>query len=294
MLDSNRTNSSSAVPPTKNRDAVVYLTRSSQLDLLKRSIDLLCDNFLPDNPADVFVFHEDDCDLVALRRATERANSSFCRVDFSSVPPGCENLSRGQIGYRHMCRFFANEWFLRPELDGYGFVMRMDVDSFILSPCKTDLFATMRRQGSRYAYRAVTTDARKFCTGFWETAAKHFEDSGVVPKDGFRKDFGKPLVYYTNFEICDLSWFRDLPWQSFFKDVDFAGGIAKYRWGDHIIRYAGLQALMDPAEIWQATPLHYQHWYRWKAGSRHRNLPWLLRCYAKTAVAVAKEKLHLS
>ncbi len=294
MLDFNRTNFSSAVPPARNRDAVVYLTRSSQLDLLKRSVDLLCDNFLPDNPADVFVFHEDDCDLDALRRATERADPAFCRVDFSSVPPGCENLPRGQIGYRHMCRFFANEWFLRPELDGYGFVMRMDVDSFILSPCKTDLFATMRRQGSRYAYRAVLNDAPRFCTGLWRTAATHFEKNGIETKARLFADIRENGIFYTNFEICDLAWFRGPVWQSFFRTIDAAGGIAKHRWGDAPIRYVGVRALMDPAEIWQATPLHYQHWYRWNAGSRHRNLPWLLRCYAKTAVAVAKEKLHLS
>ena len=280
--------------PARHRDAIVYLTRSSQLDLLKRSVDLLCDNFLPHSPADVFVFHEDDCDMEALRAATTRARPTFCLVDFSSVPPGCENLPRGQIGYRHMCRFFANGWFLRPELGGYRYVMRMDVDSFILSPCRENLFERMRREGRRYAYRAVLKDARRYCTDLWKTAEEHFRAAGIEPKARLYKDIREPGIFYTNFEICDLSWFESSPWQAFFKAIDEAGGIARHRWGDAPIRYIGVRALMEPAEIWQAIPLHYQHWYRWNAGSRHRNVFWLVRCYFKTAVSLLKEKLGRS
>lgn len=132
------------------KNAIVYLTRSSQLELLSRSIGLLCDNFLPWNPADVFVFHEADADMSALRAASARANPTLCLVDFSSIPAGCETLTQAQRGYRSMCRFFANEWFLRSELDGYDFVMRMDVDSFILSPCRENLFArlSLRHSGN--------------------------------------------------------------------------------------------------------------------------------------------------
>lgn len=264
------------------KNAIVYLTRSSQLDLLSRSIGLLCDNFLPWNPADVFVFHEDDVDMSALRAASARANPTLCRVDFSSIQAGCENLTKGQRGYRHMCRFFANEWFLRPELDGYDFVMRMDVDSFILSPCRENLFARMDRENLHYAYRATLKDAPRYCTGLWETADNYFRESGIMPKALLYRDIRRPRIFYTNFEICHLSWFRSAVWQSFFSAIDKAGGIAKHRWGDAPIRYIGVRALMESSEIWQATPLHYQHWYRWHAGSRHRDPLWLLGCYART------------
>lgn len=264
------------------KNAIVYLTRSSQLELLSRSIGLLCDNFLPWNPADVFVFHEADADMSALRAASARANPTFCLVDFSSIPAGCETLTQAQRGYRSMCRFFANEWFLRPELDGYDFVMRMDVDSFILSPCRENLFARMDCGKLGYAYRAILKDSPRFCTGLWETADDYFREAGITPKARLYRDIRRFRIFYTNFEICRLSWFRSPVWQSFFSAIDKAGGIARHRWGDAPIRYVGVRALMEASEIWQATPLHYQHWYRWRAGSRHREPRWLLLCYART------------
>ena len=128
------------------RNAIVYLVRGHEASIasLERSLALLKRNFLPWSPADVLVFHEDNLKPEQLEGRTAGLAVKTALVDFSAVPPEMANLPPGQRGYRHMCHFFANDIFLRPELADYDYYMRLDDDSFILSPLTFNVFARMR------------------------------------------------------------------------------------------------------------------------------------------------------
>ena len=118
------------------RNAIVYLVRGHEASIasLERSLALLKRNFLPWSPADVLIFHEDNLKPEQLEGRTAGLSVKTVLVDFSAIPPEMANLPPGQRGYRHMCHFFANDIFLRPELADYDYYMRLDDDSFILSP----------------------------------------------------------------------------------------------------------------------------------------------------------------
>jgi alpha 1,2-mannosyltransferase len=271
--------------------AVVYLTRSCEQSLqnLERSLSLLASNFLPWSPADVIVMHESDWNPAGAAQRLSGVNVQYACVDFSAVPEGMEKLSRRQRGYRHMCHFFANDIFLRNELSDYRYVMRMDDDSYILSPLRQNVFETMQKHAFLYAYRAIVKDKQRYCAGLWPLAERYFHEAA-----GAVRPFGEVTprtAYYTNFEICDLQWFRDEPWQAFFRMIDQAGGIWKYRWGDHVIRYIGVQALMPESRIWCVTPMHYRHQSEWRPGYQYRLPHDLLRYYCWLGRMLIKEKL---
>lgn len=182
--------------PDPSQNAIVYLTRSSEgsLKQLEASLGLLARNLLPWSQADVIIFHEDDLDPSVLDGHTAGIPVRFAQVDFSAFPEEMKDLPKGKRGYRHMCHFFANDIFLRPELEKYQYVLRLDVDSSILSPLKFNVFDEMRTRGYRYGYRAILKDKRCFSKDLWPTAKAYFlkSESAVRPFS----QIPEPCVYY--------------------------------------------------------------------------------------------------
>ena len=274
------------------KSAIVYLTRSSagEVAQMARSIELLESNFLPWSPADIFVFHEPDFDkqMLSAHDVFERNNVTLARVDFSSIPPGTEHLDRGQRGYRHMCHFFANDIFLRSELLSYDYYMRLDVDSYILSKVRFNVFESMQSRNIKYAYRMVMTENSNVATGLAETAKAFFGQNPALAMA--YPHIRKVRLYYTNFEICKLDFFRSEAWQSYFAAIDSAGGIWHTRWGDAPIRWIGLQYLLKKDEIWFFRDMTYFHRFILRKGLGFRMPLEYARSVMSTLIEVLKMK----
>lgn len=271
------------------KNVITYLIRGDAKSLLafSRSIKLLQQNFLPWNQADVIVFHEDNVTPETIIPYCHGQNVKFALVDFSWRPDGLisepKAMNLGGMGYRHMCHFFANAIFLRPELDGYDYQMRLDDDSFILSPIGFDVFGRIANGGFKYCYRAIEWDVCETCEGLWPFARDYFKNI-----NGRKLRMPPPYrVYYTNFEINDIAWFRSQPWQDFAKAVDKTKGIWNYRWGDAPIRYLGVNGLLDSKERMCLKELHYFHQGEWKSGNmRRERWLWHLLGFCKFAASV--------
>lgn len=256
------------------RNIIVYLSRSTDANIKQMlySIKLLQKNFLPWSPADIIIFHESGFDRSLIESETGCKTSAgtirFAQVDFSANHPGLENLPKGQRGYRHMCHFFANDVFSRSELSGYDYYMRLDVDSYLLSKLKYNVFERMAQNGWRYSYRMEMKERANVSTGLLAVSREFFNANPDL-------NIAKPSIrhvglYYTNFEICDLAFFRASPWQRFFAAIDDAGGIWRYRWGDAPIRWLGLKHLLKPSEIHCLRHLSYFHQFRLRSGFTSR------------------------
>ena len=213
------------------KGVVVYLTRSNAgaVAQMMRSIRLLAKNFLPWSPADIIIFHEADFDrsLVDSKEVSSllkgRGRHQFAEVDFSKMHCGLEDLLPWQRGYRHMCHFFANDIFLRPELSGYDYYMRLDVDSYILSKIKYNVFERMKERGWKYVYRLEMNERKGVSVGLLEAVQRFFSENPDL--NIAHPCIRKVRLYYTNFEICDLSWFRADNWQRYFASDSNLSGI---------------------------------------------------------------------
>lgn len=272
---------------------IAYLSRSTDDNIrqMLRSIRLLEKNFLPWSPADIIIFHESGFDKSLIERETGCKTSAgsirFAQVDFSANHPGLENLAKGQRGYRHMCHFFANDVFSRQELAKYDYYMRLDVDSYLLSKVRYNIFERMSQRGWRYVYRMEMNEREYVANGLLDVTRAFFVANPAL-------NIAKPSIrrvglYYTNFEICDLAFFRDTPWQRFFAAIDAAGGIWRCRWGDAPIRWLGLKHLLRPCEIYCIRQLSYFHQFRLRSGFACR----LPLEYLRYAALVMGIKLHL-
>jgi hypothetical protein len=137
--------------------------------------------------------------------------------------------------------------------------MRLDSDSMILSPVKFDLFGYMQKSDFLYGFISdALTDRVEYTAGLWPLAEQVIQAGRHPVYKTLYHDIPEGRCFYTNFEICRLDWFRQAAWSEFFSEIDRAGGIYTTRWGDHIIRYLGVNLFAPPGHITR-VPIHYYH-----------------------------------
>lgn len=263
------------------KNAIVYLLNNHPKDInnFRSSISYLITNYLNYFPCELIFFHENNFPKTEINLITDALSAlnfkfKFLEINFvlpaykeeilKEIPeffphpdfPECQGFS---MGYRHMCRFFAGEIFKHKELQEYDFVWRLDTDSFILNNFGYDVFEKMSLNQAVYGYVNIQNDHEGVIKNLWPFCEKYFLN---VNKDGIfknNKDFHFRKVFYTNFEVFNMSWFKDADYQSFYNYIDESAGIYKYRWGDHVIRYIALNSLVDKSQLLFFNDIDYFH-----------------------------------
>ena len=166
------------------------------------------------------------------------------------------------LGYRGMCRFFGATIFRRPEIQKYSYVMRLDTDSRFLKGNGESLFKWAESADLVYSYieSAKQWDHVDLFRGIKKYSLLYFFltrnyralFTGIITRRG--------RVYYTNFEINQVAFFSSSKWQNYFDFLDRTGGFYTRRWGDHVLRYMGVNSLVD-RQFRQPLPpgFTYQH-----------------------------------
>jgi hypothetical protein len=261
---------------------IVYLTRQRDLWYFVHSLKLLFKNLNTDNKYPVIVFHDDITPVIISNILVELhnflgylPNVKFEKIAFT-LPEGISTdpakyamegehptLQQFPLGYRHMCRFFGGLIFNHPSMLKYKYYMRVDSDSFMLSKVSQDPFQWMADNGYEYSDYPLGTDSPKEIEwarrGMWESAKEFIAmNSNRIsnPPSNWEGE-----LYNTNFEICDMDFFRKTEYQEYFKHIDDTGNIFYRRWGDHVIRWLGIRLFMKPNGVGKMTELNfcYQH-----------------------------------
>lgn len=258
-------------------NCILYLLHSSIEDIsdFQKSINLLKTNYLDQFPCDVILFHEKNLNWDDFHLPRD-INFIKIELDFRvpyylnhlDIPEYFPHPTHGPggphdcghkgftMGYRHMCRFFAGEIYKQEILSNYRYYLRLDTDSFILRKIPFNLFEKMEKDGYSYGYirDAVQIDNPAVISGLWETTEKF---ANTVGKTILHIPPGK--MYYTNFEIGDLNWFKSSGYMDYYDYIDRNGGIYVCRWGDAPIRYLGIDLFMDRKKLWPIDEVGYQH-----------------------------------
>jgi len=227
------------------------------------SLTLLNNNYLNNYPTPVIMFHEEGLTdpMKQILINASKAPLTFVLIELKTPEHIKEITGAWRVGYMHMCRFFANEIFKQPILDEFEYYCRLDTDSYILSPVTSNIFEDAKNNNTKYGFiNDSLRDNPGFTIGLWALAKTFINNHPEIPTySKLYTEIEENRLYYTNFELCNISWFKQDPWQLYFKDVDSAGGIYKYRWGDHIIRYIGVRSFVPQEQIKRITNVHYSH-----------------------------------
>ena len=176
-----------------HRDVIIYLGQkqhssydATHANTLNASMDSLRRNYAAVEGADVIVWHEGDLGPSDANALDGVANVRFCLLTNATgwaVPRRWDPPPQmpWSVGYRLMIRFYAvTVWSTLKRL-GYDWVMRMDDDSFILSPVSYDIFERLRRERVLYAYRGLSAECPKhfadFVSAFSREATAGLDDA---------------------------------------------------------------------------------------------------------------------
>lgn len=144
-----------------------------------------------------------------------------------------------------MCAFFATQIFAHPRLRDVTYYMRLDTDSYLLSPPCADPFARMHARNASYGFRAAGADPAWVVRGMWgflssyarahPAVEERLESNGWTWPAG-REEEGMQSAgfpgYQNNFEVVNLEAFRGPEVQRWLEEiVSDPERIFKYRWG---------------------------------------------------------------
>ena len=231
----------------------------------------------------VVILHDrlDSSQQVSLERAFSPSTLSFVKIhwdlpaalspaDRAAVPP--KLLLAGHswgLGYRHMSRFFCKGLFELPEIvDNYDYYWRLDADSFLLRPVLEDPFRTLRESGREYGYMVVTQEDESVVRGLWNATREYVKLRGLsLTSPGFLQRHldadgqWNRNMYYTNFEITSLAFWRSPAYRDFFDHIDKSNGIYMHRWGDAPIHLLAVALLLPEDRVLQFSGIAYWHQY---------------------------------
>lgn len=265
------------------KNCIVYLLRSSieDVEMLNKSLNLLEMNLLRfTSNYDVIIFHENTLgDLKQLINSNlniKYQEISIEQPNYSEevqlkIPKFFPHPTHGEgpiawghpgfsIGYRNMCRFFSGEFHNLPILKNYKYYLRLDSDSYILSPLNYDIFKYADFVDLVYGYcePAVQIDNPKVVEGLNRFTKEYlqarnintYHDIDLIPE-------GK--MFYTNFELGKVDWFINSEYIRYYNEIDRSGNIYIRRWGDAPIKYLGVTLFCEPEKVVPIRGFTYQH-----------------------------------
>jgi hypothetical protein len=239
------------------------------MHLLQHSLFFLYHSLIKHHNYPIIVYHDDiDNDsqnkliiqlgnLIKCKMQITFEKVDFVLPDFISTDNQKYNppLSQFRMGYRHMCRWFSGEIYKHPSLQDYEWYMRLDSDSFLLSAFKNDIFEEMEEKNLTYAYMSELDKDEDFVVGgLFETTKQYAALNNLPLTQTWNRE-----MYYTNFEIGKLQFFRSSEYQKYYNYIDQNGGIYYSRWGDAPIRWLALNMLLSQEAIHCIKDVCYQH-----------------------------------
>ena len=252
---------------------ICYLIQSSKKSVNKliKSLKFLKKNFLNQFPYPVILFIEDDFrnEWKEIIRNSTGISCRFENVTFS-IPDHVQKKDVIQhikkygfpIGYRHMCQFFSKGIYEHPALEEFKWYWRLDDDSFILDRIQYDVFSFMKEKNYLYGYNKIYNDSIWCTTTLWEKVESYINKYSIKPyflNKFIKNGIWDRSLYYTNFEISCLDFWKSEQYKKFIDHLDQSGGIYFYRWGDAPIHLLAVSIFLQEKQVHKFDDIAYIH-----------------------------------
>jgi len=265
-------------PPNKPKSVIYYLTYYERFSALLKSLKYLEINFnnIFHYPVVIFVDQVAMTEQSIVQQINSATNMSiFLQLVKFRMPAFLDSkLIREESGnprtvnYRHMCRFQMKTVYEQPILDGLDYSLRLDDDSLITNPIGYDLFKYMKDNNQIYGSVRKTLDYGQNVLGLWEAACNYAAEE--LPKVEYFDRFPRLRVYFNNFEISDMSFWRSCEYQMFVDYIDRLGGIYYLYWGDAPIKSIGVSMFVPEGKVHEFRDIGYTH----KGSDLPFEIPW--------------------
>jgi hypothetical protein len=237
-------------PRDKPKAAIYILTDSKRVVLLQMALRSLDRYFNRKFDYPVIVFHDGGIAeflLDNLRRLTS-SNLFLQRVEISPPRdlaniPEMDSCSGLPISYRNMCRFNTLLVYEEEIFNGLDYYWRLDTDSVFTREISFDIFKRMKENNSVYGYIHITEDRETCVENLWPTTENYIAKMHL--KQSFLDKWPNRKMFYNNFEVSRIDFWRSEKVQHYLRYIDESGGIYYNRWGDAPIKSLVLALFLE-------------------------------------------------
>lgn len=173
--------------------------------------------------------------------------------------------------YRHMCRFNSLFFYKHPIMTEYQYYWRVEPHVSFACDIIDDPFSFLKNNKKKYGFTISMRELPNTIATLWETSKQYFkklstnvfntEETNNLLK--FISDDGGENYnlchFWTNFEIADLSIYRNELYEGYVQYLDHAGGFFYERWGDAPIHSIAFSLMLDKEEIFLFQNISYEH-----------------------------------
>lgn len=169
--------------------------------------------------------------------------------------------------YRHMCRFFLGFFYNHALMQQYQYYWRVEPGTKYCCNIDYDPFQLMRAKQKKYGFTMTMLEYKATIRSLWEHFKTFTEQYGrlnpnnlldLVQNNDEDKSYNL-CHFWSNFEIADLSIFRNPDYQAFFDYLDSMGGFFYERWGDAPVHTLAILWFLSKDDIWWFNDFGYYH-----------------------------------
>ncbi|XP_064637567.1 uncharacterized protein LOC135493866 [Lineus longissimus] len=254
-------------PVGKPKGAIYFLIEGKRLSLLKKALSMLDRNYNTVYKYPIILFHEDNINATTRTyiRTFTKSLLFFQEIEMtlprynliSYLVPKKDVCVRRPVSYRHMCRFNAILIYKEPIFNHLEYYLRLDTDSEILRPIKYDIFKRMRDYRKVHGYIWMKYDGNRCVLGLWNATKTYVAENKI--KAQFLDKWPNGRVYYNNFEVSRVDFWRSKEVQGYLDYIDKLGGIYYLRWGDNPIKALAVAVFLPKTKLHYFKDVGYKH-----------------------------------
>ncbi|KAI7858559.1 nucleotide-diphospho-sugar transferase [Circinella umbellata] len=271
---------------TRANAAFVILTRNSELDALRKTMQQLEERF--NNKFNYpYVFLNDEEFTLEFRELTASLTSAKTQygiiprehwsypdwIDVDKADEARRRMGEQQIiygdslSYRHMCRFNSGFFYRHPLMEQYDYYWRVEPSVEFYCDIDYDPFLYMQENNKKYGWTISLLEFESTIPTLWETSRKFMkEHPQFIPEKNLLRfvteDKGKTYNlchFWSNFEIADLNFLRSPEYSAYFDYLDQAGGFFYERWGDAPVHSIAVAMFLNKTEVHFFDDIGYRH-----------------------------------
>ncbi|ORZ00737.1 glycosyltransferase family 15 protein [Syncephalastrum racemosum] len=271
---------------TRARAAFVILTRNSELDALRKTMQQLEARFNRkfNYP---YVFLNDEEFTEEFRELTSGLTSAktqygviprehwsypdwidIDKADQKRKEMGEQGVIYGDnLSYRHMCRFESGFFFRHPLMEQYDYYWRVEPNVEFFCDLDYDPFLYMQENNKKYGWTISLLEYESTIPSLWQTTKDFMEKHPeMIPKDNLMRfvsddngDTYNLCHFWSNFEIGDLNFLRSREYMTYFEYLDRTGGFFYERWGDAPVHSIAVAMFLNKSEVHFFDDIGYKH-----------------------------------
>ncbi|KAF9258387.1 glycosyltransferase family 15 protein [Marasmius fiardii PR-910] len=169
------------------------------------------------------------------------------------------------VPYRNMCRFNSGFFFRHPLLQPYRYYWRVEPGISYTCDINYDPFTFMRDHDKIYGFTIVLTELEATIRTLWDYVKEFIQEHPhyLAANNAMRFLSGNGgdmyNLFWSNFEIADMEFWRGEAYLKFFEFLDSKGGFYYERWGDAPVHSIAVALFADRNKLHFFDDIGYRH-----------------------------------